>query len=80
MPSGFIIFVVDVLSDRELIDLLTMHEVVMSKKGINEFYRSPKVVSNQRRCVEARHHICWYAKEENELCNIEAVYARAKCG
>ena len=167
---GFITFAVDGLSDRELTDLLTLHEEVMSKKGINEFnescrlpshvwlrlrgevyglilekesgrlgwfhshlkaaaeYRykeekqylhqvmstyfgglisqryqehsgiafqsltlncpteeiwSPKALINHRRCVEAGHHMLaagWYSEAEKELCTIEAVYARAKCG
>ena len=34
---GLITYAVDGLSDNELIDLLTMHEHVMSREGINEF-------------------------------------------
>ena len=167
---GFITFAVDGLSDREIMDLLTLHEEVMSEKGMNEFtdslrlpshvwlrlrgevfglvmekeggrlrwfhrqlkevaverYRekkrylhevmsmyfgglisredeeqrgvtlqsltlncpveeiwSPKAVINHRRCVEAAHHMLaagWYDMAAEELCNVEAVYARAKCG
>ena len=43
---------------------------------------SPKAVINNRRCVEAGHHMVaagWYSKAEKELCSMEAVYARAKC-
>ena len=156
---GFMTFAVDGLSDREIMDLSTLHKEVMSKEGINEFNESsrlpshvwlrlrgevyglvirqlkeaaeerykeekqylhkvmstyfgglisredeerrgvallsltqncpieeiwsPKAVINHRRCVEASHHMLaagWYDKAAEELCNIEAVYARAKCG
>ena len=49
--------------------------------SIDEIW-SPKAVINQRRCVEAVHHMLaagWYSKAEKELCSMEAVYARAKC-
>ena len=167
---GFITYSVDGLTDGELMDLLTMHKVVMSSCGINEFNKavrlpshvwlrlrgevygllmeregwrlgwfhrqlkeaaeerykdekqylhevmsiyfgglishedetlrgislqaltlncpiediwSPKAVINQRRCVEAGHHMLaagWYEEAEKELCTVEAVYTRAKCG
>ena len=167
---GFITYAVDGLTDRELIDLLTLHNEVMGENGINEFHLSPRVPShvwlrlrgevyglvmereggrlrwfhrqlkevaeklydkekqylhevlskyfgclvseddqncrgialqtlslnfplkeiwspnaviNSRRCVEASHHMLaagWYKEAEVELCTIEAVYARAKCG
>ena len=43
---GFITYAVDGLSDRELMDLLTLHKEVMSKKGINEFNKSKRLPSH----------------------------------
>ena len=43
---GFMTFAVDGLSDNELMDLLTMHERVMSKEGINEFNESSRLPSH----------------------------------
>ena len=164
---GFITYAVDGLTDNELMDLLSLHEEVMSTKGVNDFnyavrlpshvwlilrgevyglllereggrlgwfhrqfkeaaqerYKeekqflhevmsryfgglisekdvetrrvmlqkrtltgvilSPEAVINHRRCVEADHHMLaarLYDEAKKEICCIEAVYARAKCG
>ena len=49
----------------------------------DDFEWAPKAAINYRRSVEAGHHMLtagWYDKAEKELCSIEVVYARAKCG
>ena len=60
---------------------LTLQAMILNGR-IEEIW-SPKAAINYRRSVEAGHHMLtagWYDKAEKELCSIEVVYARAKCG
>ena len=43
---GFITYAVDGTSDAELMDLLTLHKVVMSKDGINEYNEARRLPSH----------------------------------
>ena len=60
---------------------LTLQAMILNGR-IEEIW-SPKAAINYRRSVEAGHHMLtagWYDKAEKELCSVESVYARAKCG